>query len=1759
MKLHVTSPNRTTRRRFESLDERILLAFDTVYISEFMANNDSVLADVDGHFSDWIELHNPNDTTVNLSSWSLTDSSDDLAEWRFPAVVIPGNGRLTLFASGKNRRDASNELHTNFKLSSGGEYLALVDASGSVIHDFAPAYPAQESDVSYGFSQSTVDLVEGNSPRSIRVLNQQDLGDSWVHAEFDDADWPQVVGPAEYDYRLENGGFEQTRFAPWRISGPVQFAAEFSGSQPTEGEQMIVATTIDSSATRSGMEFSIGLPRSTLDSVNTGNVQRGSAMTRELDLAAGSIITLDWNFLTNDTRDGDFAFVVIADVQDNSRSITLLADPTSSMTATSTGHFSRQTGFEQFSHRVESAGTYRLSFGVVQAMDLEFDSGVIVDNLRIDGQRWSAVQLRNEIDGDGIRSLQDVLLNVTYDESFIAYVNGTIVANQSAQEHLDGNSLSSAEIAIPAELFRNGTNVLAVEGLNSQIGIDRFHLGYELIGVNTPSDSATRLASPTPGHHNSTVLVDDTQVYDGSVALDRSAGFYEHPFLLSMSTEAGATIRFTTDGSVPTVSNGNTYSQPVNIDGTTIVRATAVKDGMASRPTTSTFLFPDDIVQQSNDSAIASGFPDSWNHYGFDPDVIGANGLDQYDGKYAESIRSDLLSIPTISLVMDQADWFGERGLFSNPFRKGSLWERGLSVEFLYPTTNGSFQIDAGLRIHGGISRRTDKHSMRLLFRSDYGKTKLEYPIFGSHSPLEFDSIVLRSSGSEFFGRGRHYIRDETVRRIEQQIGNPSANGMFAHVYVNGLYWGVYNAMERIDEQFAINRDGGEKEEYDIATAERNADVVPVTYDIAASAGTIDSWERLVELANRVGDEGDQTKKTAALLALQGRNPDGSENVNLESYLNVENFIDYIVLNHYVQNTDWPVHNFYMYRRRGPLSDGFKFVVWDAEFSLYNGNQTDQRVSDLAVGPTMILPPLLTSESFRVQFADRVHRLVSPGGALYVNPDAPQWDPEHPENNVPASTYSAIVESVREAIVAESARWGNENQFDPPFTRDEVWLAEVNRNLDKFFPQRTATMLESLRTDSLYRDAPSVTVAAGSQLVLAPAPPTADVYYTLDGTDPRLPNGSVSPNAIRYTSPTVLSGPVTVRARSLADDRWSAIEHTVYRDNSTPATASNIRITEVNYHPLDAQPQFGELDIDGDRFEFIELANVSSTSVDMTGVRLEARYGRGTNFEFGSQTLTGGERVLIPRDRNAFSSRYGKSVNMAVGVSDEPDAWTFSHKLSNNGDSLWLVDTWGDEIQTLSFQDSGDWPSRADGKGSSIELIDVALDPNDPASWRDSIRFGGSPGIAGDDTMPTVVINEVLSNPEPASERDTDFVELINNSSRFVDLQHWYLSDSASDFFRFQIDVSTVLPPGKTRTYTAEDFGFGLRADGESLYLIEADDNGVPIRFMDVVDFEATQSGTSIGRWPNAEGRWFPSIATTPSHDNAGPRVPNVFISEIHRSSIDPNALPNPLIDLSTNYIELTNATSSPIDIGAWRLSGNAQFLFPKNSVIGAHDSIVAVPFYPAIETALAADFREQFDSSDVYLVGPYHGSLPVTSGEIRLERHAAGIGTPYFTEDYVQYAATPPWPSTSFAENSLHRASANHYGAFGASWYSEAVSPGNFIHASPDKVLGVVDVDRVCRTLHRGDYEAKYDLNGDRHLTEHDLDILVTSILRTARGDANLDGRFDSRDLLAVFQVGEYRDDLSGNSTWSDGDWNCDGDFDSDDLVVAFRSGRFQ
>jgi hypothetical protein len=163
-------------------------------ISEFLASNSgALLADEDAQPSDWIEIQNVGNAAASIAGYHLSDDPTDLGKWAFPDQSIAPGAYLLVFASGKNRAIAGSELHTNFGLNTGGEYLALVAPDGeTVVSSFSPESPVQYSDISYGLGSggtlSGATLIATGAPVTYHVPSE-DIGSAWQSPGFDDSSW----------------------------------------------------------------------------------------------------------------------------------------------------------------------------------------------------------------------------------------------------------------------------------------------------------------------------------------------------------------------------------------------------------------------------------------------------------------------------------------------------------------------------------------------------------------------------------------------------------------------------------------------------------------------------------------------------------------------------------------------------------------------------------------------------------------------------------------------------------------------------------------------------------------------------------------------------------------------------------------------------------------------------------------------------------------------------------------------------------------------------------------------------------------------------------------------------------------------------------------------------------------------------------------------------------------------------------------------------------------------------------------------------------------------------------------------------------------------------------------------------------------------------------------------------------------------------------------------------------------------------------
>ena len=401
-----------------------------------------------------------------------------------------------------------------------------------------------------------------------------------------------------------------------------------------------------------------------------------------------------------------------------------------------------------------------------------------------------------------------------------------------------------------------------------------------------------------------------------------------------------------------------------------------------------------------------------------------------------------------------------------------------------------------------------------------------------------------------------------------------------------------------------------------------------------------------------------------------------------------------------------------------------------------------------------------------MRFADRAHAAMFNDGVLTTAKVLATLEKRR-----------SVVDSV---ILAESARWGDSKRH-PPRTKT-TWTTEVN-SLISLLNGRTAVFLNQLKTADLYPnlDAPSYNqhggpVASGFNVTMSNSGGT--IYYMADGGDPRLVGGGINPSATVYSSAVPITAPTLLNARSYNGSDWSAL-NSAFFTTGVLANASNIVISEVNYHPYDAtaaelaDPAVG----DEEDFEFVEIMNISSDVVELGGSAFVLTpvndHLEGIEEEFPDGTLIQpGERLLIVADAAAFAVRY-------PGVPSSKIIGDYANRLSNTGE--WITLQAADEsiIAQFRYNDLAPWPTEADGDGETLVLADPESNPDysDPASWVASLAVGGSPGemdgipftgnplddIDGDGGLALVEYLQGLSDTESNAELFAD-VAVIDSS-----------------------------------------------------------------------------------------------------------------------------------------------------------------------------------------------------------------------------------------------------------------------------------------------------------------------------------------------------------------------------------------------------------
>lgn len=861
------------------------------------------------------------------------------------------------------------------------------------------------------------------------------------------------------------------------------------------------------------------------------------------------------------------------------------------------------------------------------------------------------------------------------------------------------------------------------------------------------------------------------------VIFSQKAGFYENPFSLTLSTpDQQYDIRYTIDGSNPQLSStaknaGKEATINVNPSSSTgrattpcfIVRACLKKPGQnAELPVSRTYIFLKEVIAQKNPGG-------DWPSTNINGQIIDLE-MDTkvtLSATYQSQMVDALKAIPSISVVSDMDGLFGsQKGIYVNADRHGEEWERFCSVELIDPKQKDEFNVNAGLRIRGGWSRHDNypKHAFRLFFNANYGYPKLEFPLFGDEGADQFDKVDLRTAQNYSWGNGQNhntFVREVFSRDSQRDMGQPYTRSRYYHLYLNGMYWGLYQTQERSEARYAATYFGGSVDDYDVV----KVNTENFNYKIEATDGNLDIWETVWEYCKAGFSD------NRVYYALEGKSTKGVVDPKSEKLVDIDNLIDYMITIFYTGNFDSPTtafggnqgpNNFYAIKKRDDRTNGFVFFAHDAEHSmmidpispgtgLYENRVEipNMNVSSFqSFHPQWLHQKLTVNAEYRQRFADRVYRHLFNDGVY-----------------TPAQAQARFLKRAAEiqmAIVAESARWGDTFNSQAK-TRDDDWQPEIDKMVRDFFPERSDIVIDQLVAADLFNyisppkfevdgnllNSSKIYFDQSAQVKISTSNTGSEIYITLDGSDPREQGGKVSSSAqlIENGKQFDLLASAWYKARIKKGQEWSPLREVMVLKRWE--NYFNLKVTELHYHPLDSI--IGSDTISEEKFEFIEIKNINTAPVYLSALKFDS----GIDYHFKDNEMLAPEKFyVIAASSKWFFERYGK---VASG--------SYNKSFSNAGELVSLVSDNNRQVLSFEYLDDKPWPASTDGEGHSLSSISryVFGDPSDHNYWKASTFVHGSPFY--DDSGWKL---EVTSD-----ENSSDFLSVYPNpASRYINVHY---------------------------------------------------------------------------------------------------------------------------------------------------------------------------------------------------------------------------------------------------------------------------------------------------------------------------------------------------------------------------------------------------
>lgn len=1295
-----------------------------VVISEFMASNGRTLADGDGDYSDWIELFNPGSSTANLEGWSLTDTRTNMVKWRFPSVNLDPNHYMVVFASGKNRAVAGSELHTSFKISTTGEYLALVKLDGaSVAFAYTPQPPVQITDVSYGIptQQTVTRLISVGAPGKLLVPNNDALATGWTDPDWIDADWLSVTTGIGYDV----GG---------KPMAPVQIgdsAAEFSGvqgqdnwfygyynktSDKTSGYQPEDFTPFPNGiGSHSAANYwngnswkwfngdppwtEIGQTYIRPNGINSG--AEHWAIRRWISPVSGAI-TIQWHLVKQESGGNGVTARVL---QNGFQKDFAVIGGKDVIGVTKTNTIVDVLAGDRIDFALAPAGQ---ASSTDDTADGSFLSATIYTVTNLTSQVRTSVEapMRNANASAYLRipfvvtdpsQFQFLTLRMKYNDGFVAYLNGLEVARRNAPDEPVWNSsaiiardtASSArfeEIDLSARigLLHIGTNLLALHGLNASVTDSDFLLSPELSATQLTIDPTSKryFSFPTPGAPNGS---GNTKLGPLVVGVTHTPNQPLDDQDLTVTARAVPTfnpvrkltltyrVMFGAEVAVPMLDDG------LHGDGAAgdqiygaIIPASASSPGQMVRY----FIAAEDV---NGEVSRSPPYPDPKNS-------------PQYFGT--------MIADPSVSSALPVFYWFAQTP-------RSAETDIGTRTSVFY---QGAFYDNVGADLHGQSSREFPKKSYDISFNRGY---HFRYAL-DQTSVEGFNLLTTYPDKTQM----RNLLAYETYR----DAGSTFHIAFPVRVQQNGAFYSVAHFVEDGNEDYL---------------ARLGLDPRGVLYKMY---NTLDSSTANVEKKTRKYE-----KNTDLQALISGSRKSG---IALAQYLydnvNIPAMVDYLAAMIISGGVDCCHKNYYAYRDTEGNGE-WQYLPWDLDLTFgRNWNSANTYYDDtmfaqngLYVGNNnTLIAALFNNAPFKAMYLRRLRSLMD---------DMLQWTNTPPENFKYERRINDLATLLTPDAALDFSKW-------PTWGQKQTLAQAVNILTNKYFPARRNYLF---RLNEIPKTPPSDALPTFGALDYNPASGnqneefiqlTNSTAFALDVSGWRLAGGVthifkpgtvlpargsiyLSPNVVafraRKTPPTGgqglfiqgnYKGQLSARGETLRilDPSGREAATISYPGNPSPAQQF-LRIIEMMYHP--APPPAGS-EFQEEDFEFIQLKNIGAANLDLTGVR----FTDGITFDFrqSSVTLLGpGESVYLAKNLAAFASRYGRGFNVAG---------PYSGNLDNRGEKIRLDDAAGENILDFSYDNS--WYPATDGGGYSLVIADEKAVWNtwgEKLSWRAGELAGGSP------------------------------------------------------------------------------------------------------------------------------------------------------------------------------------------------------------------------------------------------------------------------------------------------------------------------------------------------------------------------------------------------------------------------------------------------